>query len=516
MTRFLQALWQLVLLQLASAEKQSPPPHIVFIVADDLGWNDVSWHNEKMESPNLERLAREGVIMDQHYALPTCTPTRAALLTGRYPYKLGIQGHGIRPLEPNGLPLGVTTLPEELKRKGYATHAFGKWHLGYCNWSLKPTHRGFDTFRGFYVGGQDYFSHMLSGGKTSPAANGYDYRDGDGVDCTAKGVYSTTLIANHVLSTIDKSKQQQKPMFLYVAFQAVHAPLQVPSRYRKKCSVYVNPKRKKICEMLAVMDHAVGLVVKKLKEEDMWKNTLLVFISDNGGQVLYGGNNWPLRGNKNTLFEGGTRVPAFVAGPLVQKGGRYSASFMHVVDWFPTLLSAADGGSKADLRKDLDGVDQWAAIRDGTVGGTRTEFIYNLDCKNGKLVGAIRDGHLKFILRCPPTHNGWYPEPLEGPEKAELLGRKSARMLFNITADPTEKDDLSAALKTEVKRLETKLKKHARLLLPSRNPVDDARGDPRLQTPPGTFGPGWCEAPTWTPPGTGQQRALNGCEVADL
>uniref|UniRef100_G3MQW0 Sulfatase N-terminal domain-containing protein n=1 Tax=Amblyomma maculatum TaxID=34609 RepID=G3MQW0_AMBMU len=479
------------------------------------GWNDVSWHNERMESPILEQLAKEGVILDQHYALPTCTPTRAALMTGRYPYKLGIQSHGIRTLEPNGLPLGVTTLAEELKRTGYTTHAFGKWHLGYCNQSLTPTRRGFDTFRGFYVGGQDYFSHTLSGGKTSATAKGYDYRNGDEVDYSAKGVYTTTLIANHVLSAIEES-QPDKPMFLYVAFQAVHAPLQVPTQYRKMCSIYRNPKRKLLCEMLAVMDHAVGLIVKKLKMKDMWRNTLLVFISDNGGQILYGGNNWPLRGNKNTLFEGGTRVPAFVAGPLIRNGGRNSSSIIHVVDWFPTLLSAAGGESAESQLKDMDGVDQWAAIRDGTLDGTRTEFVYNLDCKKGKLVGAIRDGDLKFILKPSQVRTGWYEEELKGSENPEKLGRNPARMLFNISADPLEKDDLFASLKTEAQRLEAKLRKRALLLVSSRNPDDDPRGDPSFQTPSGTYGPGWCDAPEWTPPGTVLKRVRNDCEASGL
>ncbi|KAL1419549.1 hypothetical protein MTO96_025291 [Rhipicephalus appendiculatus] len=205
MRRCCGLVWGLTLLHLVVTKTEDRPPHIILIVADDLGWNDVSWNNHKMHTPNLERLAREGVILNQSYVLPTCTPTRAALLTGRYPYKLGIQGHGIRHLEPYGLPLGMATLPEELKRRNYSTHAFGKWHLGYCNWSLTPTHRGFDTFRGYYLGSGDYFNHTISERKPSPqeyteemqerhrsiSAYGYDYRSGDSVDYTAKGIYST-------------------------------------------------------------------------------------------------------------------------------------------------------------------------------------------------------------------------------------------------------------------------------------------------------------------------------------
>ncbi|XP_054928940.2 arylsulfatase I-like [Dermacentor andersoni] len=422
----------LALLHVMYAQMQARPPHIVVIIADDLGWNDVSWNNKKMHTPNLEKLAREGVILDQHYVLPTCTPTRAALLTGRYPFKLGIQGHGIRPLEPSGLPLGVTTLAEELKRRQYSTHAFGKWHLGYCDWSLTPTRRGFETFRGFYAGAQDYFNHTVSGGKTSPQANGYDYRDCDNVDYSAKGIYSTTLIANHVLETIDDNFKRNGSMFLYVAFQAVHAPLQAPSDYRAMCSSHANKKRVKICELLAVMDHAVGLIVKKLKEVKMWRNSLVVFMSDNGGQVLYGGNNWPLRGNKNTLYEGGTRVPAFVAGPLLKRSGYRSSSIVHLVDWFPTLLSVA-GALENSALEEIDGIDQWSAMRDGAETGPRAEFIYNLDCKKGKLVGAIREGDLKLFLRPSSAFSGWYPEPEDNSARVETVGNASSSALYNIT-----------------------------------------------------------------------------------
>nr|XP_037275731.1 arylsulfatase B-like [Rhipicephalus microplus] len=421
---------QLTLLHLVATKTNDRSPHIILIVADDLGWNDVSWNNHKMHTPNLERLAREGVILNQSYVLPTCTPTRAALLTGRYPYKLGIQAHGIRHLEPYGLPLGITTLPEELKRRNYSTHAFGKWHLGYCNWSLTPTHRGFDTFRGYYLGSKDYFNHTISERKpvleedagdmqerkAKIQAYGYDYRNGDSVDYSAKGIYSTTLIANNVMETIEKNSKQNQSMFIYVAFQAVHAPLQVPNGYRTMCSSHTNKRRVKICEMVAVMDHAVGLIVKKLKDVQMWSNSLLLFMSDNGAQVRFGGSNWPLRGNKNTLYEGGTRVPAFVSGPLLHRNNITSSSLIHVVDWFPTLLSVT-GALWNNTLDEIDGVDQWSTIRNGTEPAPRTEFIYNLNRKKGKISGAIREGDLKLIVRPSKTFNSWYAESEEQPEK---------------------------------------------------------------------------------------------------
>ncbi|XP_077535940.1 arylsulfatase I-like [Haemaphysalis longicornis] len=167
-------------------------------------------------------------------------------MTGLYPYRLGMQGHGLRHLEPTGLPLGVTTIAEELKRLNYSTHAFGKWHLGYCDWSLTPTRRGFDDFRGFYAGSQDYFEHTSPASKKTQA-RWYDFRNGTRVDYSARSVYSTTLIANEALRAIEKNSRRNQPMFLYVAFQAIHAPLQAPKVNAGKCSGHTNELRKRIC-----------------------------------------------------------------------------------------------------------------------------------------------------------------------------------------------------------------------------------------------------------------------------
>ncbi|KAH6926496.1 hypothetical protein HPB50_018886 [Hyalomma asiaticum] len=501
MTAYSGILWRVaLLLHLASAQTKSRPPHIVLVVADDLGWNDVSWHNEKMHTPNLKTLAEGGVILGQHYVLPTCTPTRAALLTGRYPYKLGIQGHGIRPLEPYGLPLGMRTLAEELARRDYSTHAFGKWHLGYCDWKMTPTRRGFHTFRGYYLGSQDHFSHMKSPSKTKSDADGYDYRNYESVDYLANGTYSTTLIKNHVLETIDVKSKQSGPVFLYVAFQAVHAPLQVQSGYGTVCSSHKSPKRVKLCEMAAAMDAAVGSIVQKLKDVHMWDNCLFVFMSDNGGQVLYGGNNWPLRGNKNTLYEGGTRVPAFVAGPLLKRTGYTRSSPMHVVDWFPTFLSATGVKNSLD---DIDGLDHWPAIRDGTAGAPRDEFVYNLDSKGNKLFGAIRQGDLKLIMRPSKTFDKQYAESEEPSESTPTVDNSQISVLYNITADPNEEEDLFSKLKTEAKRLGSKLRAQRSLMIPSPSLEDNTEGDPSRQKPEGVFGPGWCTAPVWQQPDGG-------------
>ena len=162
------------------------PPNILVIVADDLGYNDVSWHNTAVLTPHLAQLAAEGVTLEQHYSQPICTPTRGALLTGRYPINNGLHNGVIEPLIPYGLDTSQTTLPEELRRANYTTHIVGKWHLGFCNKKFWPTNRGFDHHYGFLNGGQSYFSHTRDGG--------YDFWDDEEVALADNGTYSTTLI----------------------------------------------------------------------------------------------------------------------------------------------------------------------------------------------------------------------------------------------------------------------------------------------------------------------------------
>ncbi|XP_049511635.1 arylsulfatase B-like isoform X1 [Dermacentor silvarum] len=378
------ALWQLAAALLASgtAVRGARQPHVVFIVADDVGWNDVPWHNAGLFSPNLARLASEGVILEQYYAQPICTPTRAAILTGRYPYKLGRQGHVLNPLEPTGLTTSVPLLAEELSRLGYSAHALGKWHLGYCSWSYTPTARGFDSFSGFYLGSQDHYSHTAT---IDIHTGGFDYRANATPDWDARGHYSSKLLADDTIKLLADHAGQERPLFLYLAFQAVHAPLQVPPEYKVPCTKYHNKNRQLLCGMLNALDEAVGRIEKALMHHGYWNNTLLVFTSDNGGQILEGGNNWPLRGNKNTLWEGGTRVPAFVAGPLLKKTGYTNRKVVHAVDWFPTLLSLA--GEKGGP-ENLDGVNQWEVLSEDATQ-VRQEFVYNIR-KRAHLEGAIR------------------------------------------------------------------------------------------------------------------------------
>ena len=216
----------LTLLHIVSGDQ----PNIVLIVSDDLGYNDVSWHNMDMVTPHMQTLVNNGVRLEQSYVQPICTPTRSALMTGRYPVHTGRQHGVLWPQEPRGLHTSFTLLPQHLKSLGYDTHMVGKWHLGFCHESYLPTRRGFDSYYGYWTGGQDYYQHAHIS-VTEPKVSGYDFREGEEVARSARGTYSTHLFADRAGKIIKDSSSNSAPFFLYLAFQSVHGPLQVPQEY---------------------------------------------------------------------------------------------------------------------------------------------------------------------------------------------------------------------------------------------------------------------------------------------
>ena len=219
-------------------------------------------------------------------------------------------------------------MADDLKKSGYSTHIVGKWHLGFCNAKYLPTNRGFDDHFGYWNAAQDYFTH---------GNRPYDMWDDMRVAWEANGTYSSKLFQNKatkIISEHDKSK----PLFLYLPFQSVHGPLQVPTQYKHMQDKSVNKDRRTFLGMITAMDDAIGNVTQALKNKNMMDNTIIIFLSDNGGITHFGGDNSPLRGQKFDVLEGGTRTVAFVHGPgLVQ---RTEQRMMHVVDWYPTIMAA--------------------------------------------------------------------------------------------------------------------------------------------------------------------------------
>ncbi|XP_054266980.1 arylsulfatase B-like [Macrosteles quadrilineatus] len=376
-------------------------PHIIIFMADDMGWNDVSFHgSDQILTPNIDRLAYDGVILHHHYAQPLCTPSRAAFLTGRYPLHTGMQHGVILEPEPWGLPLDYKLLPQHLNTLGYTSHAVGKWHLGYFQKQYTPTYRGFSSHYGFYNGYQDYYKHTVQASFTN--FEGYDMRFNDTVTWEGVGRYSTDLYTERAADIITQHNTS-RPLFLYLAHLAPHAgnydePLQAPADHVDRHKHIADRERRVYAGMVSKLDESVGKVVGALSAAGMLQDSILVFLSDNGaatnGLHVNHGSNWPLKGEKGTLWEGGIRTVSFVWSPLIKDNQRVYNNLFHISDWLPTLYSAA-GGDVADLGE-IDGADHWLGLMSGTrLPLPRHEILHNADEKTG--LASLRVGPLKYI-----------------------------------------------------------------------------------------------------------------------
>ncbi|KAL8618779.1 hypothetical protein ACOMHN_000207 [Nucella lapillus] len=378
----------------------SSRPHIVMIVVDDLGWNDVDWRDSSLHTPVLRQLAAQGVVLNQSYVQPVCSPSRAAFLSGFYPYHMGLQHDSLRATQKAYMPGNITTLPQHLQKLGYRTHMAGKWHLGFCNWQYTPTYRGFDSFVGFYNAIQDYYTHIGH-------HKGYDFRHNKDVYYKANGTYSAFIFTQYIEQVIAQHNLSE-PLFVYLPYQSVHGPLQVPQSYVDRyCSHIHDTDRRSKCAMIAALDEGIGNVTRALRKRGIFDDTLLLVTTDNGGPVTEGANNWPLRGSKHTLWEGGTRATAFLHAPRYFPGraGTVYDGVIHAVDWLPTLVEAAGGPAV----EGLDGVSQWPSLLQAKVPSARTEFLYNMDeLRNNS---ALRQGRFKLLQGHPGHPDQWYPPP---------------------------------------------------------------------------------------------------------
>ncbi|KAK7089174.1 hypothetical protein V1264_024944 [Littorina saxatilis] len=457
-------------------------PHIVFIVADDLGWNDVGWHNPAMITPTLNRMASEGVILNSSYVQYLCSPSRTSFMTGYFPYRTGLQHEVIAAGQPRYLPAHFTTLPEMLGKQGYRTHIVGKWHLGMCNWKYTPTERGFESFFGYYSGMEFYYNHTR--------LDGYDFRANKSVALDPTRTYADYLFVDHALDIIEKHNPEE-PLFLYLPFHLVHVPHEVPARFENMYSSIQDDYRRIYCGMVSMLDEAVKNVTDALEKAGLTDNMFLIFTTDNGGPTFNGANNLPLRGAKATYWEGGTRGAGFVHSKnLLQKTGYTNNGMMHAADWFPTLLHLA--GSKPD--SDIDGVNQWDMLSTG-VDSPRTTFVYNID--NITRAAAIRHGDYKLMVGSPGGWNGWYPLPKLHAQLKEQLAHDAEDVdqqwkpqLYNIKEDPEERHDLSSQMPEMMKFLQGELEKYRQKEVPPQNAPYDPAGDPTHFG--GVWTPGWC------------------------
>ncbi|KAG4069818.1 hypothetical protein HA402_006833 [Bradysia odoriphaga] len=393
------------------ADQEFQRPNVIFILADDLGWNDVGFHGSaQIPTPNLDALAYSGLILNNYYVTPICTPSRSALMTGKYPIHTGMQHTVLYAAEPRGLSLDEKILPEYLKDLGYSNHIVGKWHLGHFRREYTPLFRGFDSHVGYWTGHHDYFDHTAD----EKPSWGLDIRRGLDVAYDLHGAYTTDIIARESVKII-QNHNASKPLFLYMAHAAVHSgnpynPLPAPDESVAKMSHIDNYNRRKFAAMMSILDESVGAVVTALKKQNMLRNSIIIFSTDNGGPAegfnLNAASNWPLRGVKNTLWEGGIRGAAMIWSPLIEKKSRISNQTMHITDWLPTIISAV-GGDLSNLRPNIDGIDIWNALStDGT--SDRTEILHNIDDLYGN--AAVTQGDWKVMkgTTYQGKWDGWY------------------------------------------------------------------------------------------------------------
>ena len=411
-----------------AAAATSTRPNIVYIVADDLGWKDVGFHGSDIRTPNIDTLAAGGVRLDQFYAQPMCTPTRASLMTGRYPLRYGLQTAVIASGHTYGLPTDEWLLPQALKEAGYTTAIVGKWHLGHADPKYWPRQRGFDIQYGPLIGEIDYFTHEQHGVVDWYADNKPVEEEG----------YSTTLLGERAVKVIE-AHDGATPLYLYLTFNAPHTPYQAPQEYLDRYRQIAEPSRRAYAAMITAMDDQIGRVVSALARKGLRENTLIVFQSDNGGtrNAMFAGegdmskikipcDNGPYRDGKGSIYEGGTRVVALANWPgRIQPGGVVDG-MIHVVDMYPTLAALA--GASTARCKPLDGIDVWAAIGEGKPS-PRTEVVYNVE----PFRAGIREGDWKLVWRV-------------------LL--PAAVELYNIAQDPSEKTNLAAKYPEKVAALQ--------------------------------------------------------------
>jgi arylsulfatase A-like enzyme len=363
-------------------------PNIIVILADDLGYADVGFQGCKhIPTPNLDSLARQGIRFTNGYVShPFCSPTRAGLMTGRYQQRFGHENNPAWLPEDSavGLPLSETTLPQTLARAGYVTGAVGKWHLGAAP-CFHPNERGFTEYFGFLGGGHMYLPGTKGGVEyTIPLL-----RNKEPVEQTE---YMTDQLSAEAVSFIARHKSQ--PFFLYLAYNAVHTPLQAPEKYLRRFESIADSRRRTYAAMTSAMDDGVGLVLKSLQDQGIERNTMVWFLSDNGGPPpnVAPTCNDPLRGHKGTVYEGGIRVPFAVQWPARLPAGTVVHEPVISLDVLPTAAAAAGATLPSDRK--LDGVNLLPFLLGQSSGPPHDVLHWRT---GGGASWAIRSGNYKLV-----------------------------------------------------------------------------------------------------------------------
>lgn len=477
----------LLILLLPAVVHADGQPNIIVMVADDLGWNDVGFHGGDIDTPSLDRLAAEGMELNRFYTTPICSPTRAALMTGRDPIRLGVAYGVIMPWDNTGVHPDEHFMPDSFRAAGYQTAMVGKWHLGHAQMTYHPNNRGFDHFYGHLhtqVGFYPPFS--VSGGR--------DFQR-NGVPIDDQG-YETFLLADEVSRYI-RERDQSKPFFVYMPFIAPHTPLDAPQELQdkyKNINTDLEPSRAKgtddtrrlaklmlrpsarpmYAAVVDGMDLAVGQVLETLDSEGLADNTIVLFFSDNGGAAysVGGADNVPLRGGKGETFEGGIRVVSVMRWPGAIKPAQKLTRIMSVMDVFPTLAEAA--GVKPRNTRQFDGKSMWPSIAHGAEQ-PREDWLYFMS-------EVPIYGHFNLTV----FNDEW---KLVQEVDQDQLSTTVTNYLFSIEDDPNEYNNLASRYPDVVHKLSALMQQRRALY-----PVNGTRS--QLAPPPGWRAPlDWASYP---------------------
>ena len=481
-------------------------PHIVMMLVDDWGWANVGYHRNpptrEVVTPNIDRLVKQGLELNQHYVYKFCSPSRSSLISGRLPIHVNDQNllpTNYNPDDPvsgfSAIPRNMTGIAEKMREAGYATHQVGKWDAGMATPDHTPKGRGFQTSFGYFHHANDYYTETASACNRTQIVDLWDTdKPAHGINGTGPDNYEEALFKERLLNVVSKH-DPSTPLFLYYAPHIAHTPLQVPDKYLKMFSFIDDHDRQYYHAMVNYLDDVVGELTDALKNKGMWDNLLFVTSSDNGGPVYPGGgaNNYPLKGGKVTDWQGGVRVNAFVSGGYLPEKmrGQKTDGYIHLADWYGTFCAIAgvdptdEKAAKAKLPP-VDSYNMWPLIS----GKTDTSPHTDVPVSNVTLIS----GDYKILLG-NVNQAGWtgpqYPNqtnPNGGIAAVEHCGDDGC--LYNIKDDPEERNNIATKEPETLKKMQDKLKNYqATYFNPDRGPVSPDACKMALGTYGGFWGP---------------------------
>lgn len=482
------------MLSIAAAQTSSKP-HIVSIIVDDFGWNDIGFHAAKQANANeiitpvMDGLASEGVILDRHYVFRFCSPSRSAYQTGRNPIHVNVLNSPLGMFnlsDPvsgfSGIPRNMSTIAEKLASVGYRTIQSGKWHCGLATADHTPKGRGFQDSITYLDGANDYWTSTISAGSYAAncpgqltdlwASDGPAYGQNNSWSCSqahqpSSCVYEDDIFTNFVLDKLQAHDPSQ-PFFLYFTPHSIHEPLEVPQAQLDKFAFINNSDRQAYAAMVNNIDTHIGRIVQALKDKGMWNNTLLMLTADNGGPIYNNGtagaNNYPLHGGKRSNWEGGVRVNALVSGGFIPaaRRGAVEEGLVGIEDWYTTFCNLAgvdpfDARGAAAGLPPVDGLDMWPLLSGANSTSPRTEIIMGSSGPTGLLYqsgdtvvqGLIRSDGYKLLwgqIEQDIWTGPFYPNASTSwPNNPRDCGSMAApTCLYNVFTDPTEHLNVAA------------------------------------------------------------------------